>query len=100
MKNNKKQVDNKKINKKVDCAAEQQKQYESMIVRRGTQAKWGEAELYLTANEMERYYGERCEEFDSYCESCQAWLEWNKTGKARLLFERDVFIKLLEENHL
>ncbi len=77
-----------------------QEQYNHMITRWGTQAKWGDAEVYLTADEMEDYFGPVCEEFNPYCGNCKAWLEWNSTGKTTVSFERDKFVEFLLQGKL
>lgn len=88
----------KKIAKSKKMTA--QEQYDYMISRWGTNAKLGEAKLHLTADEMEKYFGPRCEEFDPYCGNCTAWLEWNSNGKTSILFDRDKFVKLLSEGKI
>jgi hypothetical protein len=77
-----------------------QEQYDYMISRWGTSAKWGDAQVHLTSDEMEEYFGTVCEEFNPYCGNCKAWLEWNGTGKATVSFERDKFVKLLLEGKM
>lgn len=77
-----------------------QEQYEYMITRWGTSAKWGDARVHLTYDEMIEYFGEACEEFNPYCGNCKGWLEWNGTGQATVSFERDKFVKLLLEGKL
>lgn len=77
-----------------------QEQHDYMLSRWGTQANWGDAELYLTSDEMEEYFGPACEEFEPYCGNCKAWLEWNSTGKTTISFERDKFVNLLREGKL
>lgn len=93
----------KKINKKakkVPPPPTPEQQYEYMISRYGSSAKWGEAVLHLTYDEMVGYFGEQCEEFEPLCANCTNWVQWNKTGTANISFERDNFVKLLSEGKL
>lgn len=66
-----------------------------MIRRYGTQACWVEVEMYLTYDEMLKYYGEQCEEYEPMCSNCSNWVKWHKTGKADILFERDDLLKIM-----
>lgn len=74
--------------------------YHHMITRWGTQAKWGDAVVYLTYYEMVEYFGEQCEEFNPSCANCTNWVQWNKTGTANISFERDKFMKHVLEGDL
>ena len=78
----------------------QEEQYNYMISRYGTQAKWGDAVLYLTYDEMVEYFGEQCKEYNPQCANCTNWVQWNKTGTANLSFERDLFVSLMKEGKL
>jgi hypothetical protein len=77
-----------------------QEQYDYMISRYGTSAKWVDAQVHLTQDEMMEYFGDVCEEFDPYCGCCKGWLEWNSTGKATISLERDKLAKLIIEGKL
>ena len=66
-----------------------------MISRYGTNSMWGEAELYLTYDEVEKYYGKECEEYEPLCGCCKAWVEWQQKGKVTVMFEREKFVKLM-----
>lgn len=81
-------------------APSQEESYNHMISRYGTQAKWGDATVYLTYPEMVEYFGEQCEEFHPSCANCVNWVQWNKTGTASISFERDLFMKHVLEGDL
>jgi len=66
-----------------------------MIERFGTDCKWIEAEMHLTYDEMIKYIGEQCEEYEPLCCVCSSWLKWNKTGKVDITFDRDELLKIM-----
>lgn len=66
-----------------------------MIQRYGTQVNWVEVEMHLTYDEMVKYFGEQCEEYEPLCANCSNWVSWHKTGKANILFERDDLLKIM-----
>lgn len=66
-----------------------------MIERYGHQVKWVDVEMYLTYDEMIKYFGEQCEEYEPLCANCSNWVKWHKTGKAEVAFERDELLKIM-----
>lgn len=73
----------------------QKKCLEHMLTRYGTQANWVEANVYMTAHEVEKTYGPRCEDYEPLCACCQAWTQWNQTGTVLVTMERDEVLKVL-----
>lgn len=86
-------VAKKKKSKKVGW--DQKKCLAHMVERYGTQTRWADLEVYLTAPEVESCYGPRCKDFEPGCACCEAWLQWNKTGKVSITVSRDEALKLL-----
>lgn len=77
---------------------DQEKCLAHMRERYGTQSNWARAEVYMTAHEVEEFFGRQCEDFDPGCGTCKAWLEWNETGKVTLdWIERDDLLKLMRD---
>lgn len=66
-----------------------------MIERYGTSCRWVDVEMYLTYDEMIEYFGEQCEEYEPLCCNCSSWVNWHKTGKAEISFERDEILKIM-----
>lgn len=75
-------------------------QYKHMIDRYGYSAKHANTNIHLTYNEMVKYFGEQCEEYEPLCENCVNWVQWNKTGTANISFERDRFVDLILKGDL
>ena len=75
--------------------ATQSEMYNQMIIQRGTQATSVSAEVHLTHYEMEKIFGPRCNDYDPRCSSCNAWLNWDSTGKATLTFGRNELVTLM-----
>ena len=69
--------------------------YDQMILKRGTQAIEGSAEIYLTHYEMEKLFGARCDDYEPGCACCKAWLSWDSTGKATVTFDRNMLVALM-----
>jgi hypothetical protein len=67
----------------------------NMIARYGYDSNWVTVEMYLTYDEMIKYFGKMCEEYEPLCANCENWLKWNKTGKAEIVFERDELLKIM-----
>lgn len=82
--------------KKKPKLASQKQLLNNMRERYGFQTNWATANVYLTAREVEAYFGKRCKEYEPLCGCCEAWLEWNKTGKVTLTLERDEVLKLMK----
>lgn len=90
----------KKVNKTVktlpkDPRLNHEANVKRMVERYGTDCKWVEAEMHLTYDEMIKYIGEQCEEYEPLCCVCSSWLKWNKTGKVDITFERDELLKIM-----
>jgi hypothetical protein len=83
--------------KKKSKLATQEQLVASMRQRYGTQTDWATATVYLTAREVEQYYGKRCKEYEPLCGCCEAWLEWNRTGKVTLMLGRDEVLSLMNK---
>lgn len=83
----------KKSKKKKLVELSHEEYYKHMIDRYGNHAKWGDAIVYLTYDEMIEIFGEQCEDFHPLCENCINWVSWQKTGTAKLSIERDKFMK-------
>lgn len=89
----KKSVKKKPIKKsKEEIHAEQ---LQHMKDRYGTNSMWGNANLYLTHDEVENYFGPQCEDYNPQCGCCKAWLEWHETGRVNIIFEREDFVRLM-----
>ena len=76
----------------------QKEQLEWLQKRFGTEGGWIEVTLPMTSNEMTKYFGKQCEDYEPLCGCCSGWMEWQKTGKATVLLERKEIIKLLNAN--
>lgn len=46
----------------------------------------------VTKDELTQYAGEKCEEFAGTCTVCQAWQQWESTGKITVLIEREILL--------
>lgn len=86
----------KKLNTKKKTGLDPKKTLAYMQERYGTQTQWADVEVYLSAAEVESCFGPRCEEYEPYCACCQAWFQWQKTGKVSVTITRDEALKLLE----
>lgn len=75
-------------------------QYKHMIDRYGYSVKHAQVDIHLTYNEMVKYFGEQCKEYEPMCENCINWVKWNKTGTASIGFDRDEFMKQIFEGNL
>lgn len=88
----------KKSKKKKAASWDQEKCLANMRERFGTQSNWVRAEVYMTAHEVEEFFGPQCDEYEPYCGCCKAWLEWNETGKVTVTWiERHELLKLMHE---
>lgn len=68
---------------------------EKMRERYGTESNWAEVQVYLTAHEMDEFFGPMCEEYEPLCPACRAWFQWNTTGKVTVDLERQDVLKIL-----
>jgi hypothetical protein len=84
----------KKISKPAVPTPEEQ--LELLRHRFGTDGGWVEVTLPLTYDEMNKYFGERCKDYEPLCGCCSGWMEWQKTGKATVTLERSEIVKLLD----
>jgi hypothetical protein len=75
----------------------QEEMLAGMRERYGSQTNCVTAKVYLTAIEVEAYYGKRCKEYEPLCGCCEAWIEWNKTGKVTLMLSRDEVLGLMNK---
>jgi len=85
----------KKKAKAKKLVLDQKKCLAHMEERYGTQTRWAEVEIYLTAAEIESFFGPMCKEYEPYCACCQAWFQWQKTGKVSIAVSRDETLKFL-----
>lgn len=74
---------------------DQKKCLDDMLTRYGTQSNWVEANVHMTYHEVVEYYGPQCEEFESLCACCRAWLQWNQNGTVPVTMERNEVLKVL-----
>jgi hypothetical protein len=68
---------------------------ERMFDRFGTQAGYVDAEVYMTALEVEKAFGSMCKDYEPLCPCCRAWFQWNQAGKVTVTLERDEVLKLI-----
>lgn len=63
--------------------------------RYGSETRWAQVNLYMTAYEVEKHFGKMCKEYEPLCGCCAAWLEWNRTGRVTLTVEREDVLKVI-----
>lgn len=69
-----------------------------LLKRFGLDGQWVNVTLPMTSEEMTKYFGKQCDEYEPLCGCCSGWMEWQKTGKATVMLERKDIIKLLDTN--
>lgn len=70
-------------------------QLEDLQKRFGTNGNWVKVTLPMTFNEVKKYFGKECEEFNNLCGCCLAWNEWHRTHKVTVDLERKEIIQIL-----
>jgi len=76
---------------------DQQQCLDNMRSRYGTQTNWADVEVYMTAHEVEAYFGPRCEDYEPLCGCCDAWLQWQRTGKVKITITREEALKAIKD---
>ncbi len=75
-------------------------QREHLDHRFGTEGNWISTIVPLTHDEMTKHFGGPCKEDERGCACCDAWHEWNTTGKATVLMDRDTLVDHLLNSEL
>jgi hypothetical protein len=70
-------------------------QRDHLTVLYGTDANYVSARVAVTYYEMTKLFGKPCEEDERGCACCDAWHEWNTTGRATVLMNRDTLMEHL-----
>ena len=65
----------------------------------GTNLDWIKVEVPMTHYEVEKYFGQQCDEYEPSCPVCNAWFEFNKNNQIVTVYiERKDIIKLLDDD--
>lgn len=54
---------------------------------------WIEVTVPVTKAELTSHFGKKCKHYAKGCGCCEAWKQWEKTGKVTCLIERAELLK-------
>lgn len=59
------------------------------------ESPWVTIKVPMNDEQVVRYVGEPCEEFEPRCAACKAWATWAVTGEIPVLMDRENFFAKL-----